>query len=105
MATLRKRRNKWEARVRRSGFKTISKSFIKKTDADAWARHIEICFDRGEIPAATSETQKTQIFFEHNFCFRAVHLSPLSNKINAFFKRVFLETYGKMSTAHTKIPK
>ena len=59
MATLRKRRNKWEARVRRSGFKTVSKSFIKKTDADAWARHIEICFDRGEIPAAPSETQKT----------------------------------------------
>ena len=59
MATLRKRRNKWEARVRRSGFKTVSKSFIKKTDADAWARHIEICFDRGEIPAAPSEAQKT----------------------------------------------
>ena len=50
MASIRKRLQKWEVRVRRSGFKTVCKSFIKKADAEAWARQVEIHFDRGEAP-------------------------------------------------------
>jgi len=38
---------KWQAIVRRSGNKPISKSFNTKTEAGKWARHIESKIDRG----------------------------------------------------------
>ena len=59
MASIRKRRQKWEVRVRRSGFKTVCKSFIKKADAEAWARQVEIHFDRGEAPFDERQKYKT----------------------------------------------
>ena len=60
MATIRKRGNKFQAQVRRNGFQGISKSFERLTEAKAWARQIEIGFDRGETPL--SEKQKANTF-------------------------------------------
>jgi len=50
MATIRKRRGKWEAQVRRVGHRPLSKSFAIRKDAETWARHIEAQADRGELP-------------------------------------------------------
>ena len=47
MATIRKHRNKWQARVRRKGQRLICKSFNQKADALAWAREQETALDRG----------------------------------------------------------
>ena len=47
MATLRQRKERWQARVQRKGYENIAKSFILKTDAIQWARSIEIQIDRG----------------------------------------------------------
>ena len=47
MATFRKRGDKWQARVQRSGQGPISKSFHTKPDAVKWARNIESQLDRG----------------------------------------------------------
>lgn len=47
MATLRQRKERWQARVQRKGYENIAKSFILKTDAIKWARSIEIQIDRG----------------------------------------------------------
>ncbi len=41
MATIRKRGKRWQVQVRRSGHAPRSKSFLKKADAEAWARHQE----------------------------------------------------------------
>lgn len=51
MATIRKRGDKWQVQVRRLGNTSISKSFIKKADAQAWARHMETEADRSGLPA------------------------------------------------------
>lgn len=53
MATITKRLNRdgqliaWQAKVRRQGFPTQSKTFDRKSDADAWARSLEGEMDRG----------------------------------------------------------
>lgn len=51
MATFRKRNGIWQVQIRRSGLSAISKSFILKSDAEAWARSMEIDLDRQSIPA------------------------------------------------------
>lgn len=47
MATIRKHRNKWQAQVRRSGYPANTRTFIKKADAQAWARKLEQQIDSG----------------------------------------------------------
>jgi integrase len=47
MATFRKRCDKWQARVQRSGQSPISKTFNSKPDAIKWARNIESQLDLG----------------------------------------------------------
>lgn len=49
MATYRKRNNKWQARVQRSGQISIAKSFNNKSDAIKWARHVESQLDLGVL--------------------------------------------------------
>ena len=49
MASLRKRNSRWEVRVRRSGQLTQTKTFTLKSDAQQWARKVEIALDKGEL--------------------------------------------------------
>ena len=49
MATIRKRGNKWQVQIRRQGIKATSRSFLQKSDAERWARKLEIEADRGGI--------------------------------------------------------
>ena len=53
MATFRKRADKWQARVQRSGQSSLAKSFNTKADAVKWARHTESQLDLGTL--ATKE--------------------------------------------------
>ena len=47
MASIRRKKNKWQAVIRRAGEPTISRSFISKTDARKWALGIEQKLDQG----------------------------------------------------------
>lgn len=49
MATFRKRNDKWQARVQRSGQGSIAKSFNNKADALRWARNVESQLDLGVL--------------------------------------------------------
>jgi integrase len=51
MATIRKRKDRWQAQVRRKGSSPVSKTFTLQKDAFLWARQMEIFADRGEIPS------------------------------------------------------
>lgn len=59
MANIRKRGNKYQVQIRRSGYPLLSRSFTKKSDAEAWARHNESLADRGDIP------QPSRLLKEH----------------------------------------
>ena len=47
MATIRKKRNKWQVVIRRKNHPTISKMFFSKHDASTWARESELQIAKG----------------------------------------------------------
>ena len=47
MATIRNRSGVWQAQIRKHGHHIPSKSFSKKSDAEAWARKVESEVERG----------------------------------------------------------
>jgi hypothetical protein len=51
MASIRKRRDKWQVQIRRKGRGALSRTFHGLKDAEAWARHMEVQADRGDLPA------------------------------------------------------
>lgn len=59
MATITERGDKWQAKIRRDGYPSKSKTFSKKTDADAWARVQESEMDRGVWRDRTSADSTT----------------------------------------------
>ncbi|QGG89026.1 tyrosine-type recombinase/integrase [Agrobacterium sp. MA01] len=60
MATLRKRNGKWQVQVRRQGHSPVSKSFINRKDAEAWARDVERRLDQSEaLPARQASDSRT----------------------------------------------
>lgn len=60
MATFRKRSNRWQARIRRTGYPDIVKTFISHSDAVSWARDIESKIDKGTY--LTHEDPKGTVF-------------------------------------------
>lgn len=52
MANIRKHGTQWQARVRRNGYPTETKSFLLRTDAEHWARRTEAAIDRGSHVSA-----------------------------------------------------
>lgn len=55
MASIRKIRTKWEARVRKIGFPTFCKSFTRKLDAINWAKKIEVELENGHVPITSQQ--------------------------------------------------
>ena len=52
MATLRKRGERWHVQVRRQGRPSVTRSFLLRSDALAWAREQELEADRRDIPTS-----------------------------------------------------
>jgi integrase len=50
MASIRRRGDKWQVQVRRSGLRSIARTFHTKKDAEAWARQMEVLGDKNELP-------------------------------------------------------
>jgi integrase len=50
MATIRKRGSRWQVQVRKQGFPPITKSFHRRTDAEAWGRLKEVEAETGQLP-------------------------------------------------------
>lgn len=49
MASIRKRNNRWEVRVRRIGYPTQTKTFTHKSSAQTWAREAELALEQGKL--------------------------------------------------------
>jgi integrase len=60
MATFRKRSDGWQARIRRTGYPDLTKTFKTHSDAVAWARLTESDMDRG-IFINRSESENTTL--------------------------------------------
>lgn len=91
MATFDQRESGWwQAKIRRKGHPTQSKTFETRKEADAWARQIESEMDRGAfISRATSErTTFKQIAKRFNEDFAPHHYRPREDKKEAWRTQV-----------------
>ncbi|MFM0134897.1 tyrosine-type recombinase/integrase [Caballeronia grimmiae] len=59
MASIRKRGNKWQARVCRVGYPAETKSFNVRADAERWARSVETEMDRGSFVSRSEAEANT----------------------------------------------
>jgi integrase len=50
MASIRRRGDKWQVQVRRSGQQPVARTFHTKKDAETWARQMEVLADKKELP-------------------------------------------------------
>ncbi|MCB9995520.1 MAG: site-specific integrase [Rhodospirillales bacterium] len=50
MATILKRKDKYQVQVRRKGMASVSRTFRRRNDAEEWARNMEVKADRGDLP-------------------------------------------------------
>ena len=55
MATIRKRKGKWQVQVRHLGHNGVSKTFLRKQEAEQWARELEVSFDQGSLASRSIE--------------------------------------------------
>lgn len=60
MASIRQRKDRWQARVVREGYPAEVKTFSSKVGAERWARAVEAEMDRGTF-ASASEAQRTTL--------------------------------------------
>lgn len=92
MATIRKRNSKWQVTVRRKGFKSTSKSFILKSDAEEWARMKECQADRADFQFDVKRLdyitwkELLEQYRDIIVSKKKSHLSE-TNHINAYLKR------------------
>jgi integrase len=49
MASIRKRRDKWQVQIRQLGHQSLTRSFLNRKDAETWARQTEVSLDRGAL--------------------------------------------------------
>ena len=77
MASIRKRNDRWEVRVRRTGQPTQTKTFTLKSDALIWARECELNVEQGHL---TSKAAKLSL--------------SLEEAVNRFLKEVSIHHKG-----------
>ena len=61
MPTIRKRGAKWQVQIRRVGFRSLSRSFNVRKDAETWARQIEVQTDRRDLPDDQKKLQQVTL--------------------------------------------
>jgi integrase len=102
MATIRKRGDKWEVQVRRRGSRPVSRSFILKSDADTWARQMEVEADRKGLPVDTRVLDRLTLreLIERYRDSVVVHKRSAFNEtttLNAILRRPFVKlTLGEV---------
>jgi integrase len=61
MATLRKRLDKWQVQVRRTGSQNLSKTFIKKSDAHSWGIRMEAEVENFSFAPDARQLEKSRL--------------------------------------------
>ena len=61
MASFRFRNGKWQAQVRRQGYRATTKSFTNKTDAQKWARKLETDIENGNTQSGGQDALNTPL--------------------------------------------
>jgi len=99
MATFEQRESGWwQAKVRRKGYPTQSRTFEKKADAEAWARSVENEIDRG-IFVSKNEAERTTFADAADRYRREILPSKRGSKQDGYRLNVLVEEFGGYSLA------
>lgn len=125
MAYVRKRDKNWQAIVRRKGFKTQIRTFLKKSQASAWARQMEEDMDMAQCPddleilttttfkdlleryldtktplkkGVQQETSRINILMKHPIC--TLTLDRLTSGVFARYRDERLQSVGPQKVLH-----
>ena len=61
MPSISKKGDKYQVQVRRQGQRSLTKSFIQRKDAIAWARQMEVKADKHELPVSNDPKVLTRV--------------------------------------------
>lgn len=91
MATIRKRGDRYQVQIRRSGLKPLAKSFLKHSDALEWARHMEVKADRCDLPVSSADLKNITVKdvltrYRDTVCIKKKSCETEVYTINAFLK-------------------
>lgn len=105
MASLRLRNGKWQVQVRRVGYQSRTQSFLTKSDAQRWARHVEIEFDRTLIPNDVRALAKVTVAdllirYRDNVTMGKRGIEPERRRIASFLRQKWSAT--PISRSHTR---
>ncbi len=92
MASFRFRNGKWQAQVRRQGYRATTKSFTNKTDAQKWARRLETDIENGNTQSGGRDTLNTPL---KNYLQRyLVEIAPLkaSFSVEKYILKIWMES-------------
>lgn len=84
MASIIQVKGRWRAQVRRAGYKTATKTFDTKRDAEAWARRIETALDQ-QKPALLAESMMVSTMVQEYRRMRADLGRPIAPESNTHY--------------------
>ncbi len=99
MATISKRGPyQWQAKIRKKGYKPVSKTFSYRADAEIWARDLEAEMARGiyisrQEAETTTFSEAIDRFIEEYILQHIAHPIPEINRIRAIQKRPWGQRY------------
>ena len=97
MATIRKRKGKWQVQVRHLGHNGVSKTFLRKQEAEQWARELEVSFDQNKLACRT-------IIYPSFLSIIERYTKEISaNKRGHIRERYFLQQLAKTDLAQLKL--
>ena len=97
MATIRKRQGKWQVQIRHNGQSGVSKTFLRKQEADQWARELEVSFDQNNLASRTITYPAFRTIIERY----TIEIS--ANKRGHIREKYFLQYLAKMDLAQLKL--
>ena len=104
MATIVKRNGRWQAKIRKRGFKTVAKSFLRYDDARAYAKKIESEIERGIYVEDQDEARLVTLKeaaedFEEEHLERLKHAKREKNRLAALLEKT---GWGSLALATLK---
>jgi integrase len=97
MATIRKRQGKWQVQIRHYGQRGASKTFLRKQEAEQWARELEVSFDQNNLASRTITYPAFKTIIER-------YTKEISaNKRGHIREKYFLQYLAKTDLAQLKL--
>lgn len=103
MASIRRRKDRWQVQVRRKGSLAATRSFTLRADAEAWAREVELSIDRHGLPIPKKQLQSLTLGALLTRYLAEITPRKKSHVKEAYrIKRLLKSDFARLSLAHLR---